>query len=90
MADEFAKGLGIFTAGSLAWMVLAAWYRTSSFGSSRQLIEPVALESATFFDSVGILLMDALFWFTLIGAFTFWVFVPLARQVRETVEEREA
>ncbi|SDX54885.1 DUF7314 family protein [Halobellus clavatus] len=89
MADEFVKGLGIFTGGGLAWMVLAGWYRTPSFESSQQLVAPISIgDSATMFDSLGVLLMDALFWFTVIGALTFWVGIPLIRQAREAIEER--
>lgn len=62
MADEFIKGLGIFTAGGLGWVVLAGWYRTSSFESSQQLVEPVSLsDSATLFDTLSVLTMDMLF-----------------------------
>jgi len=88
MADEFIKGLGIFTAGGLGWMVLAGWYRTPSFESQEQLVSPVTLDSATMFDTLGVVLMDAFFWFTIIGALTFWVVVPVIRQAREALEER--
>ena len=89
MADEFIKGLGIFTGAGLAWMVLAGWYRTSSFESSQQLVEPVSLgDSATMFDTLGVLLMDVFFWFAIIGALTFWVGIPAVRQAREALEER--
>ena len=43
MADEFIKGLSIFTGAGLAWMVLAGWYRTPSFESEQQLVAPVEL-----------------------------------------------
>lgn len=89
MADEFIKGLGIFTAAGLGWMTLAGWYRTSSFETSRQLIEPVE-SGGTIFDALGVLLMDGLFWFALLGAFTFWVVIPLGRQTRAAIEERRA
>ena len=89
MADEFIKGLGIFTAAGLGWMVLAGWYRTPSFESEQQLVSPVELsESATMFDTFGVVLMDAFFWFTIIGALTFWVVIPVIRQAREALEER--
>ncbi|ERG96557.1 hypothetical protein [Haloquadratum walsbyi] len=88
MADEFIKGLGIFTAGGLGWMVLAGWYRTESFESSQQLVAPVSLsDSATMFDTMGVLLMDTLFWFTIIGALAFWVIIPVIRQTREVIED---
>ncbi len=81
MADEFMKGLGIFTGASLAWMVLASWYRTPTFESTRQLIEAPP-EPANVFDAIGIFLSDVLFWTALLGAFTFWVLVPAAREAR--------
>ena len=89
MADEFIKGLGIFTGAGLAWMVLAGWYRTPSFESQQQLVAPVELsDSATMFDSLGVLLMDAFFWFAVLGALTFWVLIPVVRQASEVIEER--
>ncbi|MGQ4555774.1 DUF7314 family protein [Halobellus sp. GM3] len=89
MADEFIKGLGIFTGAGLAWMVLAGWYRTPSFESEQQLVAPVELaDSATMFDTLGVLLMDMFFWFAIIGALTFWVLIPVARQASEAIEER--
>ncbi|WP_435182887.1 DUF7314 family protein [Halobellus sp. EA9] len=89
MADEFVKGLSIFTGAGLAWMVLAGWYRTPSFESSQQLVAPLSLgDSATMFDTLGVLLMDVFFWFAIIGALTFWVGIPAVRQAREAIEER--
>ncbi|MFA1610502.1 DUF7314 family protein [Halobellus rubicundus] len=89
MADEFVKGLGIFTSAGLAWMVLAGWYRTPSFESSQQLVAPLSLgDSATMFDTLGVLLMDVFFWFAIIGALTFWVGIPAVRQAREAIEDR--
>ncbi|WP_311171188.1 DUF7314 family protein [Halobellus ordinarius] len=89
MADEFIKGLGIFTGAGLAWMVLAGWYRTPSFESQQQLVAPIELsDSATMFDSLGVLLMDAFFWFAILGALTFWVLIPVVRQASEAIEER--
>ncbi|MDS0298151.1 hypothetical protein NDI76_05305 [Halogeometricum sp. S1BR25-6] len=89
MADEFIKGLGIFTAAGLGWMVLAGWYRTSSFESSKQLIEP-ASGGGTLFDAMGIALMDALLYFALLGALTFWVLIPAGRQARSAVRDRRS
>lgn len=84
MADEFVKGLSIFAGGGLVWMVVASWYRTPSFDSTRQLIEAPP-EPQTLFDVIGIFMADMLFWFTLIGAFTFWVLIPAAREVGDAV-----
>lgn len=90
MADEFIKGLGILTGAGLAWIVLAGWYRTSSFESTKQLIEPVQVESPTVFDTIGIILVDALLWFALLGALTFWVLIPAGRQAKRAIENRRA
>ncbi|MFC6826303.1 DUF7314 family protein [Halopelagius fulvigenes] len=90
MADEFIKGLGIFTGAGLAWMVLAGWYRTSSFESSKQLIEPVQTESMTMFDTIGVILLDAFLWFALLGVLTFWVLIPAGRQAKRAIENRRA
>jgi hypothetical protein len=89
MADEFAKGLGLLTGGGLAWLVLAAWYRTDSFESTHQLIaSPV--EPANVFDSIGIFLNDVFFWTALLGAFTFWVLVPAVKELADAYEERNS
>lgn len=87
MADEFMKGLGIFTGAGLAWMVLAGWYRTPSFESTRQLIEPPP-EPANAFDAAAIFLGDVLFWTALLGAFTFWVLIPMARELRQAIGDQ--
>ncbi|MFC7069310.1 DUF7314 family protein [Halobaculum lipolyticum] len=83
MADEFIKGLGLFSGAGLAWMVLAGWYRTESFESSRQLIAAPP-EPNTVFDAVGIFLNDVFFWTAIVGALTFWVLIPALRQVRDS------
>lgn len=86
MADEFAKGLGLFTGAGLAWMVLASWYRTPSFESTHQLVA-APQKANTVYDQVGIFLNDVLFWTALVGAFTFWVLVPAAREARKRFAE---
>ena len=89
MADEFIKGLGIFTGAGLAWMVLASWYQTESFGSTRQLIaEPP--EPANLFDALAIGMIDVLLWFALLGALTFWVLIPAGREARKAIEKRRS
>lgn len=82
MADEFMKGFGIFTGASLAWMVLAGWYRTESFTSSRQLIAAPP-EPANVFDAIGIFLNDVFFWMAILGPLTFWVLVPALREASD-------
>lgn len=89
MADEFAKGLGIFTTAGLGWMVLAGWYRTPSFESTHQLV--AAPEKAnTVFDQLGIFMNDVLFWTALVGALTFWLLIPVGRQAQQALADRSA
>lgn len=89
MADEFIKGLGIFTGAGLAWMVLASWYQTSSFGSTKQLIEQPP-EPANLFDALAIGMIDVLLWFALLGALTFWVLIPAGRQAHAAYNDRRS
>ncbi|GAB6863099.1 hypothetical protein ACFR97_05240 [Haloplanus litoreus] len=90
MADEFIKGLGIFTGAGLGWVVLAGWYRTPSFESTRQLVSPVSPNpaNADLFNLLAIGLMDTLLWFALLGPLAFWVLLPAARQTRKAIEDR--
>ncbi|WP_224332417.1 DUF7314 family protein [Haloprofundus halobius] len=90
MADEFIKGLTIMTAAGLGWMVLAGWYRTSSFESAAQLVEPVSIEAPDLLNGLAIVLMDVLLWFAILGAFTFWVLIPVGRELRTTYSERRS
>jgi hypothetical protein len=80
MADEFMKGLAIATASGLIWMVLAGWYNTPGFEDT-QLVgadpaDPSALEA------IALIVKEGLFWFMILGALTFWVVLPAARQAR--------
>ncbi|SDZ87071.1 hypothetical protein SAMN04488065_0906 [Haloplanus vescus] len=88
MADEFIKGLGIFTGAGLGWLVLAGWYRTPGFESTRQLVSPVSPNpaNADLFNLLAIGLMDALFWFALLGPLAFWVLLPALRQARKAMD----
>ncbi|QCJ47647.1 MULTISPECIES: DUF7314 family protein [Haloprofundus] len=90
MADEFIKGLTIATAAGLGWMVLAGWYRTSSFESAAQLVEPVTVEGPDLFNGIAIALMDVLLWFAILGALTFWVLIPVGRELRASYSERRS
>ena len=89
MADEFIKGLGIFTGGGLAWMVLASWYRTAGFDATNQLVGPVTVEAGSLYSGFGVTLMNALFWFTVLGTLTFWVLIPAYRQFRTAMDDRQ-
>jgi hypothetical protein len=92
MADEFIKGLGIFTGAGLVWMVLASWYRTPGFESTKQLVAPVTVApgSADLFNTLAITLMDVFFWFAVLGALTFWLFIPAGREARRAVRDRRS
>lgn len=81
MADEFVKGFAIFVTAGLGWMTLAGWYNTPSFEGKQLLGATQGV--ATAYDSLGIVLRDVLFFFAVIGALTFWVFLPLGRKLLE-------
>ncbi|MFB6079870.1 MAG: hypothetical protein ABEJ81_02540 [Haloferacaceae archaeon] len=85
MADEFIKGLGIFTGSGLAWLVLAGWYRTPGFESAKQLVAPITVATGgmNVLGSLSLTLMDVFFWFALLGPLTFWVLIPAAREARK-------
>lgn len=87
MADEFIKGLGILVTAGLGWMTIAGWYRTPSFEGA-QLTGPVPTEGLTIYDQIGLFMMDALFWFAILGALTFWVAIPLFEEARTAYAER--
>jgi hypothetical protein len=88
MADEFAKGLGILMTAGLGWMVLAGWYNTAGFEDT-QLIAPDP-ENVEVYGQLALLLKDALFWFALIGALTFWVIIPAVDEARDAWSERNS
>jgi hypothetical protein len=73
------------TAG-LGWITLAGWYRTPGFEDT-QLIAPPELSDPTIYDTVALVAMDALFWFAVLGAVTFWVLIPAAREFRRLLDE---
>ncbi|WP_121822140.1 DUF7314 family protein [Halostella salina] len=79
MADEFAKGLGILTGAGLAWMVLAGWFNTPSF-EEQQLSGPDP-SNPDMYTAIALELKDALFWFAILGALTFWVVIPIGREL---------
>lgn len=80
MADEFAKGLAILSGSGLVWMILAGWYQTPSF-TGRQFTG-ARPSNPTFFQEIAFVVMDAALVFMLLGTLTFWVFVPLGREMR--------
>ena len=91
MADEFAKGFGILTVAGLGWMVLAGWFNTP-VESFKSLDPPVQLagpapENPGLYVEAGLVLKEALFWFAILGAITFWVVIPAVRQAEEYLSE---
>ncbi len=87
MADEFAKGLGILVTAGLGWLIIAATYNTPGFEDT-QLIAPNP-DPATLgtYEQLLILLKDALFWFAILGALTFWVVIPAIEEARRARSE---
>ncbi len=89
MADEFMKGLTLFTLGGLGWLTFAGWYRTPSFYNIDQLFsDPTGVNSV--YDEIGVLAGDAFFWLMVLGALTFWVLVPATRELRATLADDAA
>jgi hypothetical protein len=88
MADEFAKGLGILMTAGLGWMVLAGWFNTPSF-EGQQLLAPNP-ENVDVYGQMALVLKDALFYFAIFGALTFWVVIPAVEELRAAWSERES
>ncbi|MEF8830699.1 MAG: hypothetical protein V5A23_04090 [Halobacteriales archaeon] len=88
MADEFAKGLGIASAAGLGWMIIAGWYNTHEFGSTRQMLQAPP-ESLDVYGELALVLKDALLVFGVVGALTFWFLIPAIRQARENLRAAE-
>lgn len=80
MADEFIKGLAIATGAGLIWMVLAGWYNTPGFEDT-QLVGPDPADPSAL-EAIALVVKDGLFWFMILGALTFWVVLPAARELR--------
>lgn len=87
MADEFAKGFAIFVTAGFGWMVLAGWYNTPGFEELQLLAPNPGPEALGTYGQALILLKDALFWFAILGALTFWVVIPLVEETRESLSE---
>ena len=80
MADEFVKGLGIVTTAGLGWMILSGWYTTPGFEDT-QLVGELP-ESVDAFGQLALVSREALFWFMVLGALTFWLLLPAVREAR--------
>lgn len=89
MSDEFAKGLVALCGGLFGWLVLSGWYNTESFESTSQLIAP-SPELGSLYGPIALTLREALFWFAVFGALTFWVVIPAAKQARAAWSDRRS
>ena len=89
MSDEFIKGLGALCGGLFGWLILSGWYNTESFESTKQLIA-ASPDLDSLYGALALTLREALFWFALIGALTFWVLIPAARQARAAWDDRRS
>ena len=87
MSDEFAKGFGILVTAGLGWMVLAGWYNTPGFEGKQLTGANPSPEVLGTYGELAILLKDALFWFAVFGALTFWVVIPLIEEARTAMAE---
>jgi hypothetical protein len=81
MSDEFIKGFGILTIAGLGWMTIAGWFNTPGFEDT-QLIAPDPT-NVDVYAQLAITLKNALFWFAILGALTFWVIIPAIEEARE-------
>lgn len=89
MADEFMKGFALFSIGGLGWLIFGGWYRTPEYYTFVQLVVD-APAPETIYDTIGILASTVFFWLMIVGALTFWVVIPLTRQLRESLAEGNA
>lgn len=88
MADEFIKGLGVLTGAGLLWMVFSGWYATPSF-EEKQLVHAIDTATLGEFGNLALTFREAMFWAAVIGALTFWVLIPAARQARTAIDSTE-
>ncbi|WP_049998940.1 DUF7314 family protein [Halococcus sediminicola] len=89
MSDEFAKGLVALCGGLFGWMVFSGWYTTESFESTNQLIGEAPSDPAIY-GNIALTIREALFWFAIFGAITFWVLIPAGRQARAAWRDRRS
>ncbi|WP_160133211.1 DUF7314 family protein [Halococcus salsus] len=89
MSDEFAKGFFALCGGLFGWLVLSSWYNTESFESTTQLIAP-SPDLGSLYGGIALTTREALFWFAIFGALTFWVVIPAARQARSAWSDRQS
>jgi hypothetical protein len=87
MADEFIKGFGILVTAGLGWLIISATYNTPSFEGPQLIAPNPSPETLSLYEQLAIVLKDALFWFAILGALTFWVIIPAIEQAREALAE---
>lgn len=86
MADEFVKGLAVFSGAGLVWLVLSGWFRTPSF-VDEQLFGPDP-ENPDLLVELALNLADVMFWVAIVGALAFWVVLPASREAYAFMQER--
>lgn len=88
MADEFMKGLAISMVAGMGWLVLSGWYTTPGFEDTQLFGEPP--ENLEVYGQIALATREALFWFMILGALTFWVVIPAINRYRgRTAEDSE-
>jgi hypothetical protein len=87
MADEFAKGFGILVTAGLGWLMIAANYNTPSFEGTQLTAPNPDPATLGMYEQLLITLKDALFWFAILGALTFWVVIPAFEHARDAMAE---
>ena len=88
MADEFMKGLAISMVAGLGWLTLSGWYTTPGFEDVQLFGEPPA--NPDVYGQIALVTREALFWFMIVGALTFWVVIPAINRYRgRTAEDAE-
>ena len=85
MADEFMKGFGVAMVAGLGWMVLSGWYTTPGFEDVQLFGAPP--ENPDVYGQIALATREALFWFMIVGALTFWVVIPAINRYRGRTAE---
>jgi hypothetical protein len=88
MSDEFIKGLTALCGGLFGWMIFSSWWTTESFAGTQLIAgRPTDVQ---LFGTISLVLREALFWFAIFGALTFWVLIPAFRQARAAWDDRQS
>lgn len=87
MADEFIKGLAIFSGAGLVWLIIAGWFRTPTF-YDEQLFGP-SPEDPDLLVELALTLADVMFWTAILGALIFWLIIPIGREAHAYYHERQ-